>query len=149
MSTAAVDPVAPPPAAGRSLAEGARYLAASIAALALDAALLAFAATVLAWPAWLAGALGYFAGLVLIYLLSTRWVFAHRSVRDRRAEFVLFASIGLATLVLNSAVLTAAVALGLALPIGKAISAGIGFVANFALRRLCLFTPRSRAASRA
>ena len=89
---------------------------------------------------WLAGALSYGAGLALIYALSIHWVFKERTVSDPRGEFVLFAALGLVGLVLNSATLSVATALGLALPLAKGLSAGIGFTANFISRKVLLFS---------
>lgn len=132
------------PPSRRGFAEAARYLAASVAALALDASLLFVLASCGLAP-WLAGALAYLAGLVLIYKLSTRWVFVHREVADHRREFLVFAALGGVGLVLNSLTLYVATAAGLALPIAKAIAAGIGFAANFVSRKLVLFTVHHRA----
>ena len=122
------------------LVEAARYLAASVAALALDATLLWACVSRLGWPIWLSGAVAYASGLVLIYLLSVRWVFAARSMRSAGTEFLLFAGLGLLGLVLNSATLTIATSFGVALPVAKAISAGIGFTTNFLTRKWILFS---------
>ncbi len=122
--------------------EALRYLIASIAALSLDAATLWLGVTTLAWPAWLTGAFAYAAGLILIYVLSIRWVFARRTVRDARGEFLMFAALGLVGLLLNSVTLSVATGLGLALPVAKALSAGIGFVANFVTRKVLLFSAK-------
>lgn len=122
--------------------EAVRYFAASLAALLLDAGLLFVGARALGLAIWLAGALAYGAGLVLIYQLSIRWVFANRTSRDGCSEFMVFAMLGILGLVLNSATLFAATSLGLALPLAKAVSATIGFVANFVSRKLLLFSSR-------
>ena len=125
-------------------AEAARYFVASLAALTLDATLLWTGVNGLGMAAWLAGAFAYAAGLVLIYFLSIHWVFGQRTVRDARGEFALFAILGVLGLVLNSLTLYVATGLGLALPIAKGLSAGIGFVANFVSRKLILFSgPKS------
>ena len=131
------------PAAASPRGEALRYLVASIAALSLDAGLLWCGVRWLALPAWAAGAIGYGAGLLLVYVLSIRWVFARRAVRDARGEFVVFAALGLVGLLLNSLTLQVATGLGLALPFAKAVSAGIGFAANFATRKVLLFSARS------
>ena len=123
--------------------EALRYFAASLAALMLDASLLWIGVRAFALPAWIAGAFAYGAGLVLIYGLSIHWVFDQRTMRDGRGEFMLFAVLGLIGLVLNSATLFVATGLGLALPIAKIVSAGIGFVANFVSRKLLLFSAHS------
>jgi putative flippase GtrA len=128
------------PTATRTRGEALRYLAASVAALALDALLLWVGVKDFAMAPWLAGAISYFAGLVLVYWLSIHWVFKERTVRDPRGEFLLFAALGVVGLVLNSATLSVATTLGLALPLAKGLSAGIGFVANFVSRKVLLFS---------
>lgn len=144
MTTADLDTETPdaPPDLPSASGEAVRYLIASLAALALDAGLLWMVATVFALPIWLAGAIAYGAGLVLVYFLSIRWVFARRIVHDPRSEFLAFAMLGLFGLVINSATLSVATGLGLALPLAKMVSAGIGFVTNFVSRKLLLFTAR-------
>ena len=125
------------------ISEAVRYFIASAAALALDATLLWFGVTRLGLPAWFAGAFAYAAGLVLVYGLSVRWVFARRAVSDARSEFVVFAALGLFGLVVNSATLYVATSVGLALPLAKGLSAAIGFVANFISRKTILFSARA------
>ncbi len=132
--------VATSPLAGEAI----RYLAASIAALALDAGLLAVGVRMLALAPWVAGALSYAAGLGFIYVVSIRWVFAERIVRDPKREFAAFALLGLFGLCVNSGVLYAATTVGVGLPLAKALSAGIGFVANFVSRKALLFTAARR-----
>ena len=129
-----------PRARGVVVREAAGYFAASLAALALDAALLWFGTQRLGLASWSAGAVAYGAGLVLVYVLSIHLVFATRAVRDTKREFLVFALLGVIGLVLNSATLFVATGLGIALPIAKALSAGIGFVANFVSRKVLLFT---------
>lgn len=136
---------APPAVASLTTqAEAARYLAASVAALSLDAAVLWVVVEAFAVPVWLAGAIAYAAGLVLIYVLSIRWVFRRRTLHNARREFIVFALLGIIGLVLNSATLSVATALGLALPLAKALSAGIGFVSNFVSRKIFLFAGPSK-----
>jgi putative flippase GtrA len=150
MSMIATEGAAAPPATPRSplAGEAFRYLAASVAALALDAGLLAVGVRALALEPWTAGAVSYAAGLVFIYVVSIRWVFAERAVRDSKSEFAVFALLGIVGLLLNSATLYVATTAGLALPVAKALSAGIGFVANFVSRKALLFSAGRRGARR-
>jgi putative flippase GtrA len=81
------------------------------------------------------------AGLIVNYLLSVRHVFSERRFDDRRAEFAIFVAIGVAGVVINTALVWLfVVPLGLAILIGKIAAAGASFVFNFAARRLLLFT---------
>ncbi len=120
--------------------EAIRYLVASIAALGLDATILSIGVSRLDLPVWFAGAIAYFGGLVLVYLLSIHWVFAQRAVHKASSEFLIFAALGLLGLFLNSVTLYVGTALGLGLVVAKGLSAGIGFAANFVTRKVLLFS---------
>lgn len=86
----------------------------------------------------------FLVGLVTIYLLSAHWAFAVRRYDDRRIEFVVFAAIGGAGLLLNQAVIYAGVTGADFSPeAAKLVSAAIVFGFNFSARKLLLFT-RSR-----
>lgn len=123
--------------------EGLRYVAASALALAVDFGIYVGLIRLTGVNYLVAAPLGFGCGLAAIYALSVRWVFRYRRVADRRAEFALFAAIGLAGMALNQAVIFLAVKM---LPgsyeIAKLISAGVVFCFNFALRKLLLFTRR-------
>jgi putative flippase GtrA len=121
--------------------EGARYFGASAVALVLDfgvyASLIRFADV----HYLIAAPIGFALGLATVYLLSIRWVFKQRRVANRRAEFTLFAGIGLAGMALNQGIIYAVVeVLPGAYEIAKAVSAGTVFWFNFAARKLLLFT---------
>jgi putative flippase GtrA len=122
--------------------EGARYLAASALALAAD--LGTYSALIrLAGVHYLAAApIGFALGLATVYALSVRWVFRHRRLKDNaRAEFLLFALIGFAGLLINEGVIYAGVEwFGLVYEPAKLVSAGIVFCFNFGSRKLLLFT---------
>lgn len=135
-----VESDAPSPSSDGQKGEALRYLIASLAALAVDTGLLWIAVNVFALPVWIAGAIAYLAGLILIYVLSIHWVFVRRSFLNTRGEFAVFAALGLLGLFLNSLVLFAATGLGLALPLAKVLSASAGFVTNFVSRKALLFT---------
>jgi putative flippase GtrA len=127
--------------AGDAAGEGARYFAASAIALGVD-----FGTYVglfrLAGVHYLAAApVGFALGLATIYLLSVRWVFKVRRFVDRRAEFLLFALIGIGGLALNQAIIYAGVQLLTLSPENaKIVSAGGVFCFNFVSRKLLLFT---------
>lgn len=82
-------------------------------------------------------------GLIAVYFSSIMFVFKHRAMANRRHEFIIFVTIGLAGLALNNIclfVLTGII--GLHYLFSKVIVAGIVLVFNFSLRRLLLFTPQ-------
>jgi putative flippase GtrA len=121
--------------------EGIRYFGASALALAIDFGVYAGLIRLAGVHYLVAAPLGFALGLATIYLLSTRWVFSERRLDDRRAEFALFALVGLAGMALNQLILFAAVQLlGASYEASKIISAGIVFCFNFVSRKFLLFT---------
>lgn len=126
---------------GRVADEGVRYFAASALALAIDFGIYVGLIRVAGVHYLIAAPLGFALGLATIYLLGIRWVFKERRLVDRRAEFALFALIGLAGMALNQGILFAAVQwLAASFEVAKIISAGMVFCFNFASRKLLLFT---------
>ena len=116
------------------------YTLASGLALALDVSVLQLGLLAGASLA-LAAALGFLAGLVLIYGLSTRLVFRQRRLADTRLEFACFAGIGLVGLALTEVLLWGlAVQVGLPPLPAKMITAVAVFLCNFLLRKRLLFT---------
>jgi len=121
--------------------EGIRYFAASALALTIDFGTYVSLIRGVDVHYLVAAPIGFALGLGTIYLLSTRWVFRERRLADRRAEFALFALVGLVGMALNQMVLFAAVQwLAASFEVAKIISAGIVFSFNFATRKLLLFT---------
>ncbi|HWA39926.1 MAG TPA: GtrA family protein [Burkholderiales bacterium] len=122
-------------------AESARYFGASAAAFAVDFGIYVGLIRLAGWHYLLAAPAGFAVGLLTIYFLSVRWVFAVRRISDARVEFAVFASIGLLGMAVNEGVLYGAVGhAGLSYELGKVVSAAIVFSMNFALRKLILFT---------
>jgi putative flippase GtrA len=121
-----------------------RYIAAGLIALGVDFGTYVSLIRLAGVNYLIAAPLGFAFGLASIYLLSVRWVFGYRRLADRRAEFAVFAGIGLGGMALNQGVIYAVVTL---LPgayeVAKLISAGVVFCFNFALRKLLLFTRNS------
>ena len=121
--------------------EGARYFTAAVLALGVDVGIYSGLIYLASVHYLVAGAAGFTAGLVTIYLLSIRWVFKQRRLADARVEFALFALIGVAGLALNHAAIYAGVELAsLDYVPAKLVSAGVVFCFNFGLRKLLLFS---------
>lgn len=124
-----------------TLQEGSRYLIASAAALALDAGVYLMLIRLAGIHYLAAAPAGFVMGVVMIYVLSIRWVFRERRLTHARSEFAVFAFIGAVGLLFNEAVIYVAVEnLSLSYEYAKALSAAIIFGLNFISRKLILFT---------
>ena len=126
----------------RSIAdEGVRYFAASALALAIDFGSYSGLIRLAGVDYLVAAPVGFALGLTTVYALSVRWVFRQRRLKNARAEFTLFALLGLAGLALNQLIVFAGVELlALSYELAKLASAGAVFCFNFASRKLLLFT---------
>ncbi|HEY1091855.1 MAG TPA: GtrA family protein [Burkholderiaceae bacterium] len=124
----------------RRLGELLRYAGGSALALALDTGLLMLGLH-LNMPLAPAAALGFGAGLALMYAISVRWVFAHRRLGSARQELLLFCAIGVAGLLITEILLALLVPRLSALP-AKLLTAGVVFAFNFVSRKALLFTPK-------
>ena len=134
----------PSPAADRLWAlfhETWKYFAVSLASLVLDLAVFWALVKGLGVHYLAANVFSVSAGLVLNYTLSVTWVFRHRRLANREAEFAGFVFIGLLGLLVNEAGVALFVA-GLALPrlLGKVCAAAISFLFNFGARKALLFS---------
>ena len=118
-----------------------RYIAASAAALGVDFALF-LAALGTGMPAMLASGLGYSAGILAHWRLSSRAVFASR-VADRgagrRRQQALFLASALAGLAITMAVVGIGARLGLDPRAAKLAAIAISFQATYLLRRRIVF----------
>lgn len=124
------------------LSELAGYGAVSGVALALDIATLEVLVKVAGWHYVPAAVAAFFAGGVLAYHLSVRYVFTGRQLANRSLEFGSFVALGVVGVVVNVAILGLTVGqLGLDLLPAKLLAAGGTFTTNFVLRRQLLFAP--------
>jgi putative flippase GtrA len=128
------------PLRGIPIREAAGYAAASACALGCDLGLLWVLVRFGRVEYLVAATASFLAGTVVAYSLSVLWVFEHRRLADRRAEFLGFAAIGTAGLGVNAAVIFIAVKyLGLYYLVAKCVAAGFTLVCNFISRRQLLF----------
>lgn len=117
----------------------------STAALGVDAGILKALVAFAGWHYLLASAVSFIAGAAVAYLLSVRFVFRVRQMRNPALEFGYFVGIGLVGLLVNAMTLSVAIGeMGLGLMAAKLVSALCTFATNFILRRSLLFsTPRT------
>lgn len=118
-----------------------RYFVASLLALVVDVGTLFILVSGLGLDLLLAGAIAFMAGLTVIYLLSTFWVFDRRNMPNWKIEFVVFVAIGLIGLVLNEIFLWfLADFLAFHYLVAKVASIGVVFFWNFLARKYTLFS---------
>jgi putative flippase GtrA len=85
-------------------------------------------------------ALAFLLGLTTNYLLSLAWVFSHRTLANRYAEFLVFAVIGVVGLGLNEVLMWLLTdGAGVHYLGSKAVSTAVVFLWNFLARRFALF----------
>lgn len=117
-----------------------RYFVASTVALVVDVVTLYLLTSSAGLLYLYSGAVAFMLGLTTVYLLSILWVFRKRALSDWRAEFVLFAAIGLVGLGLNELILWLLTGhLGLFYLVSKAASVFVVFSWNFGARKWLLF----------
>ncbi len=130
----------PPARLLRFLRDMVRYGAASVFALALDYGVLVTLTKGFGVDYLQAAAVGFLFGLMLIYLLSVRYVFEARRARAPRLEMAGFLATGLIGLLLTEGLMHLFVSsFCFSLTIAKAATAGFVFLFNFVSRRSLLF----------
>jgi len=124
-----------------TLHEAPRYLIASALALAVDGGLYVALIRIFQVHYLVAAPIGYAIGLLVIYLLSTRWVFRSRRLSSVSQEFLVFSLVGLGGLAVNQAVIfTCVEGFSASYELAKLVSAALVFGINFGGRKLLLFT---------
>ncbi len=122
------------------LHEFVRYFVASGVALLADIGALTIFTSVFGMPYLVAGALAFLIGLLIIYVLSTHWVFSERRVGSPWTEFGLFALIGIVGLGINELILWILTGgIGLYVLYSKIVSVVFVFTWNFVARKYLLF----------
>lgn len=87
--------------------------------------------------------IAFLVGLLINYVLCIAWVFDVRVISNRRHEFAIFASIGIASLILNNGLMYAFTDLGgQHYLLSKLMAASLILIFNFVLRRTILFSKR-------
>jgi putative flippase GtrA len=88
----------------------------------------------------IAAVFGFLGGLITNYLLSIYWVFSNRTLADKRAEFTIFALVGVGGLLVTEVVLwTGTEVFMLDYRVSKLIAVATVLCWNFGLRKYLLF----------
>ena len=126
----------------RPLREFATYGIASTAAFGIDLSLLAALVALGDAPYLAAATVSFVTGTIFVYWASINHVFNYRRLGNAPGEFGAFLIIGVVGLVVNLAVMHAAVErLAFHYLLAKVAAACVTFGCNYGLRRLLLFTP--------
>lgn len=84
--------------------------------------------------------LAFTLGLLTNYVLSVRYVFTTRRLKNQTLELVIFATIGIFGLAINTLLLWSLTQfIGLFYMVSKAIAVVVVFIVNFGLRKYFLF----------
>lgn len=117
-----------------------RSLVVSVAALIVDFSVLVFLKEVMGVHYLLAATISFCGGVVVNYILSVKWVFAHRKLTSRHAEFVVFTIICAIGLGLNLGIIASLVQLvHIDYRLAKVVSTVIVFFWNFLARKKILY----------
>lgn len=106
----------------------------------VDYALLIFLTEIAGFNIIVSATVSFIAGLSVNYYISTRWVFHNSNISDKRLEFLIYALVGVAGLVLNDLALylfTDFIEIHYA--IAKPLTATIVYGWNFFARRYIIF----------
>ena len=126
--------------ASRLSGEFVRYFMASGMALVVDAGTLFLLTQFLGMHYLVSAALGFILGLLTVYLLSIRWVFATRRIRNQHHELMLFTLIGIGGLGVNElGMYFLTEILLLHYMFSKLVVSFLVFTWNFGARKLMLF----------
>lgn len=121
--------------------EFSRYFVAGGTGFALDYLLLFILSALMDVHYLVAASISFVAGAILVYFLSVRWVFLVRTLENRRSEFIVFFSVGIAGLLLNGLVMWCFTEIaGIHHLFSKFFSAALIFGFNFILRKSLLFS---------
>lgn len=121
--------------------EFAKYTLVGGLAFVADFAALAILVSGLGVHYLLATLLAFLLGVWVNYQLSVHWVFSFRYFNHRGAEFTLFMLVGVVTLLGSLSLMAWLVSgMGLHYMLAKCVAAALTLIANFAGRRLLLFT---------
>ena len=117
-----------------------KYVIGGGSAYTIDFLLLIILTEIFGVPVLVSAAVSFFIGLIIIYLLSIKWIFQNRIQKNSYQEFFIFSFIGIIGLFINETLIWASLLTeNLHYTIAKIISAGLVFIWNFSARKLILF----------
>lgn len=87
--------------------------------------------------------ISFIAGLVVNYLISTRWIFLNSKIENKWAEFAIYSIIGIIGLILNNLLLYIFTDLAhIFYMISKLLTTALVMIWNFVARKIILFNKK-------
>jgi len=124
----------------RGRGEFLKYVIGGGSAYTIDFLLLIILTEVFGVPVLVSAAVSFLIGLIIIYLLSIKWIFQNRIRKNTYQEFFIFSFIGIIGLFINETLIWVSLLTEtLHYTIAKIISAGLVFIWNFSARKRLLF----------
>ena len=106
----------------------------------IDFGLLAFLVEILRIHYLVAASISFTAGTTVTYILSVRWIFSRRNIRDKKLEYLLFMAVGGIGVILNGVLLWFFTEIiGVHYLLSKIVAASMVFFWNFFARKFLLF----------
>ena len=117
-----------------------KYLIGGGSAYTVDFFLLIFMTEFLGVPVLISAAVSFIIGLIIIYILSIKWIFENRIQNNSYQEFFIFSFIGIIGLLINETLIWASISNEYVhYTVAKIMSAGLVFIWNFSARKFILF----------
>ena len=117
-----------------------KYLIGGGSAYTVDFFLLIFMTEFLGVPVLISAAVSFIIGLIIIYILSIKWIFENRIQNNSYQEFFIFSFIGIIGLLINETLIWASISTEYVhYTVAKIMSAGLVFIWNFSARKFILF----------
>lgn len=117
-----------------------KYLIGGGSAYTVDFLLLIFLTEFLGVPVLISAAVSFIIGLIIIYLLSIKWIFENRIQNNSYQEFFIFSFIGIIGLLINEILIWTSISTEYVhYTVAKIMSAGLVFIWNFSARKFILF----------
>lgn len=122
------------------VSEFTKYLIVGVIATIIDAGTLYFLTEIFDVYYIFSNICGFLAGLTSSYLMSIKYVFNHRTLTNRKHEFIIYSLIGLFGLVMNTSILWLFTdQLKIYYMVSKLLATIVVFISNFLLRKVILF----------
>lgn len=117
-----------------------RHTISGVVAFSMDFTLLCFLKEIIGWNYQIATICGYSIGILITYLFSTKWIFHNRKFKNKSVELLLFITLNLIGLAINSLFMWLFTSVGgIYYLYSKILTTGIVYFWNFFSKKITLF----------